>query len=220
MLLYDQLMTASPQGRQRQTSARSREAILEAANELLRTQPYREVSVESVMAKADLSRTIFYRHFDGMPSVALQLLADLGGDVIELSSAFSQNALAARNGLDAPNSELIYNSLQKVVQFFAEQGPLVKAVADAAVEDEDLEAGYEGFLRHFSAEAGNAIAGLAKAGITDVPDPQATAEALTAMNERYLLRTLGRHPQEDPAVVLKTIHAIWARTLFSGSLKV
>ncbi|MEI7889109.1 MAG: TetR/AcrR family transcriptional regulator [Actinomycetes bacterium] len=213
-------MAAAPQGRQRQTSARSRQAILDAANGLLRSQPYREVSVESVMAKADLSRTIFYRHFDGMPSVALQLLTDLGGDVIELSSAFAHNALAARSGLDGPNSELIRDSLSQVVRFFTDQGPLVKAVADAAVEDEDLEAGYEGFIRHFSAETGNAIAGLVKAGITDVPDPQATAEALTAMNERYLLRTLGRHPQEDPAVVLNTIHAIWARTLFSESLKV
>jgi len=47
-------------------------------------------------------------------------------------------------------------------------------------------------------------------------DPDSVAEALNVMNERYLLRTLGREPQEDPQVVIETISLIWIRTLQLG----
>jgi len=206
-------MATSPQGRQRQTSAESREAILAAANELLRTRPYRELSVETVMERADLSRTIFYRHFDGMSALVVALLTTLGQGMFDLSSEFSRNGLAARSGKATPDAAVIRDSLRPVIGFFVEHGPLVKGVVDASVEDADLESAYAGFIRHFSAESGDAIQGLKDAGVVDVPDAHATAEALTALNENYLLRTLGRHPQEDPAVVLDTVAMIWSRTL-------
>lgn len=209
-------MATPPQGRQRQTSAESREAILAAANELVRTRPYRELSVETVMEKANLSRTIFYRHFDGMSGLVVALLTTLAEGMLELSGEFAQNGLAARSGKSTPDTDLIRESLKDVVDFFVENGPLVKGVVDASVEDADLEAAYAGFIRHFSAESGDAIQGLKDRGLTDVPDAHATAEALTALNENYLLRTLGRHPQEDPAVVLDTIALIWTRTLNLG----
>jgi AcrR family transcriptional regulator len=206
-------MATSPQGRQRQTSAESREAILASANELLRTRPYRELSVETVMENADLSRTIFYRHFDGLSALVVALLTTLGQGMFELSGEFARNGLAARNGKASPDAELIRASLLPVIEFFVEHGPLVKGVVDASVEDADLESAYEGFILHFSAEAGDAIQGLKDAGAVDVLDAHATAEALTSLNENYLLRTLGRHPQEDPAVVLDTVATIWSRTL-------
>lgn len=206
-------MATPPQGRQRQTSAESREAILAAANELLRTRPYRELSVETVMEKANLSRTIFYRHFDGMPGLVVALLTTLAEGMLELSSEFARNGLAARSGKETPDAEVIQLSLKSVVDFFVEHGPLVKGVVDASVEDADLEAAYSGFIRHFSAEAGDAIEGLKDQGLVDVPDAHSTAEALTALNENYLLRTLGRHPQEDPVVVLATLQTVWTRTL-------
>lgn len=206
-------MATPPQGRQRQTSAESREAILAAANELLRTRPYRELSVETVMEKANLSRTIFYRHFDGMSGLVVALLTTLAQGMLDLSGEFARNGLAAKSGKDKPDAQVIRDSLKDVVAFFTENGPLVKGVIDASVEDADLEAAYDGFIRHFSAEAGDAIQGLKDSGLVDVPDAHATAEALTSLNENYLLRTLGRHPQEDPEVVLDTIQVVWTRTL-------
>src|SRR3954447_15373564 len=49
------------------------ERIVAAAERLLRERPYRELSVEEVMAEAGLSRTVFYRHFDGLPELVLSL---------------------------------------------------------------------------------------------------------------------------------------------------
>jgi len=148
-----------------------------------------------------------------MPALVVALLTTLGQGMLDLSGQFAKNGLAARSGKDKPDSEVIRESLKSVVDFFVEHGPLVKGVVDAAVEDADLEAAYEGFIRHFSAEAGDAIQGLKDSGLVDVPDAHSTAEALTALNEAYLIRTLGRHPQEDPEVVLETVATIWTRTL-------
>lgn len=202
-----------PATRTRQSSADSRKAILAAADRLLREGPYRDLSVESVMAEAGLSRTIFYRHFDGLPGLVINLLTDLAAEMVELSSEFANNGLAARSGSDSPNDEVIRESLGKVVAFFAEHGTLVKGVADAAAEDAELEVAYEGFVRHFSRESADAIEGLVGNGHCDVAEPQALAEALTSTNERYLLRALGRTPQEDPEVVLDTLVLIWTRSL-------
>lgn len=204
-------MSATP--RQRRTSAESREAILAAANELLRNRPYRDLSVEVVMKHANLSRTIFYRHFDGLASLAVALLTTLAQDMIALSDEFASNGLAARSGKSAPDIEVIRESLRAVVDFFVANGPLVKGVSDAAVEDEALEAAFAGFLKHFTAQCADAIEGLKQKGITDVENPAAMAEALTSMNGTYLQRTLGRYPQEDPATVLETLTVIWARSL-------
>lgn len=207
------MSAAKPRTRSRQSSAESRKAILAAADHLLRTRPYRELSVETVMGEAGLSRTIFYRHFDDLPSLVVSLLTGLAGGMVELSSDFAANGLAAKSGRDNPDAQVIREAFARVVGFFAEHGPLVKGVADASAEDADLEVAYEGFLRHFSRETADAIAGLVEKGHCSVPDPQATAEALTAMNERYLLRSLGRTPQEDPDTVLDTLVLIWTRTL-------
>lgn len=204
---------ASSSVRARQSSAESRKAILAAAERLLRSRPYRELSVETVMSEAELSRTIFYRHFEDLPSLVVALLTSLAAEMVEISSDFANNGLAAKAGRDEPDERLIREALSKVVGFFSEHGPIVKGVADASAEDADLEVAYEGFLRHFSAETAEAIAGLVDRGICTVADPQATAEALTAMNERYLLRALGRTPQEDPDAVLGTLTLIWSRTL-------
>lgn len=204
-------MSATP--RQRQTSAESREAILVAANELLRHRPYRELSVEVVMEHANLSRTIFYRHFDGMAALVVALLTNLAQDMLLLSDDFAANGLASRSGKDAPDVEVIREALRGVVDFFVANGPLVKGVADAAVEDEALEAAYGGFIKHFTSQCADAIQGLKDKGFTDVPDAAAMAEALTSMNSTYLQRTMGRYPQEDPATVLETLTVVWARSL-------
>ena len=52
----------------------ARERIEAAAERLLRGQPYRTLTVDQEMAEAGLSRTVFYRHFDGLPELVLSLL--------------------------------------------------------------------------------------------------------------------------------------------------
>src|SRR3954452_17320769 len=58
--------------------AEARERILAAAERLLRERPYRELSVDQVMAEAGLSRTVFYRHFAALAELVLSRLKAIG----------------------------------------------------------------------------------------------------------------------------------------------
>src|SRR3954471_11012250 len=75
-----------PAARARREKARER--IVAAAEHLLRERPYRELTVEEVMAEAGLSRTVFYRHFDGLPELVVSLLRTIPDELMdELLSA-------------------------------------------------------------------------------------------------------------------------------------
>ena len=94
----------------------ARRQIVAAAERLLRDRPYRELSVEEVMAEAGLSRTIFYRHFDGLPELVLslfdaitqQLMAELqsapGPGATRRILAAAVDAYAEHGGLLAPST--------------------------------------------------------------------------------------------------------------------
>ena len=73
-------MASGPATVRRRTNARvrreeARERIVAAAEQLLLEVPYRDLTVDLVMTRAGLSRTVFYRHFDGLPEVLLTLLS-------------------------------------------------------------------------------------------------------------------------------------------------
>jgi AcrR family transcriptional regulator len=63
-------------------AAEARARITAATARLLDDRPFRELTVDAVMAEAGLARTVFYRHFDGLPGIVLALLAELRDDVL------------------------------------------------------------------------------------------------------------------------------------------
>ena len=193
--------------RTRLSAAESREAIIDAADSLLRSGPYRDLSVETLMAKAGLSRTIFYRHFADLPALVTELLRSTGTD-LDTSTREAADRVAAE-----PTVERLREALRPAVDFFAAHGPLVRAVADAVGADDRLREAYDSIIRHFSSTSADAMAKAVKGSRLGGIDVEAVAASLNAMNERYLLLTLGRVPNEDPDEVLDTLTLIWARTL-------
>ena len=73
--------TASRRENTRARRELARERILAAAEQLMNDRPFRELTVDHVMAEAGLSRTVFYRHFDGLPEVVLALLAKIEAEL-------------------------------------------------------------------------------------------------------------------------------------------
>jgi AcrR family transcriptional regulator len=54
----------------------ARRRIVAATARLLASGRFRELTVEAVMAEAGLARTVFYRHFGGLPDLVLAALDD------------------------------------------------------------------------------------------------------------------------------------------------
>jgi AcrR family transcriptional regulator len=192
--------------RQREQRQNTRRAILAAAEGLLRERPYRDLSVDLVMAQTGLTRTAFYRHFDDVPSLVLRLLADVGRELYEVSERWRESAAEDLAGSAR-------DALQAIVAFMLEHGRLVRAVADAATTDELIESGYRQFLDAFTSLIEEGLQALIERGQLEIPDTRAMAKALNLMNEAFLLDQFGKAPLGDPDVALQTLETIWLRVL-------
>jgi TetR/AcrR family transcriptional regulator, ethionamide resistance regulator len=192
--------------RQREQRDNTGEEILAAADRFLRVRPFRELSVEAVMAEAGHTRTSFYRHFDSVTDVMLRLLADLGRNFYSIGERWR-----ARAGFDYPIGAL--EGLTEIVDFFVIQGPLIQAIVDASRSDEHIEQGYRMFFEAFVDMTTEALDRLVERGQLEAPDTQELARALNLMSESYLLHEFGRPPFGDRDIVLATLHTVWLRVI-------
>jgi AcrR family transcriptional regulator len=71
------LQRRRPGDSQRKQKELTRKKLLEAAQVVFRHHAYADTAVEMVADQAGVSRTTFYRHFDGKLSLALALFADI-----------------------------------------------------------------------------------------------------------------------------------------------
>jgi TetR/AcrR family transcriptional regulator, ethionamide resistance regulator len=208
------MSTPSQRARQREHRANTRHEILVAAESFLREQPYRELSVEILMAQTGLGRTAFYRHFDDLTEVVMRLLGETGQQLYAVAERWQRNV-----GADYPTTAR--EALAGIVDFFVAHGPLIRAIAEAAVTDDEIERGYSAFLDAFIEMTRQALEHLVAAGQIDIPDPLGMARALNLMNEAYLLREFGREPVGDREIALATLETVWLRavgpSLVSGS---
>jgi TetR/AcrR family transcriptional regulator, ethionamide resistance regulator len=196
--------SASQRLRHREQRESTRREILIAADRILRDGPYRELSVETVMAQTGLTRTAFYRHFDDVTDLVLRLFADVGRELYVVGERWMCGA-----GEDYPTAAL--EGLAGIVDFFVEHGPLVRAITEAAATDEQIERAYRASIETFIDMTAQALDRLVEAGRLQVSHTHALAQALTLMNEAYLLEEFGRAPGGDPAVALQTLQTIWIR---------
>jgi AcrR family transcriptional regulator len=172
----------------------------------LRERPYRDLSVDLLMAQTDLTRTAFYRHFEDIPGLVLRLLEDVGREVYAVGARW-------RDGATADFASAAREGLTGIVDFFVRHGRLVRAVADAAATDEQIEQGYRGFLSAFTDMITGGLDDLVERGQLEVPSTRALAQALNLMNEAYLLEEFGREPLGDRDIALATLETVWLRVV-------
>lgn len=198
--------SASQRTRQREQREATRREILAVANSFLRERPYRELSVDVVMAGTGLTRTAFYRHFDDTTDLLLQLMADVSGDLFSVAERWRSSA-----GSGYPEPALA--GLAGTVDFFIKHGPLLRAIAEAAATDGQIEAAYRQSVEAFIEITTQALNGGVERGQLVVPDTRALASALNLMNQAYLLHEFGREPAGDRDVALATLETVWLRVL-------
>src|SRR5437588_11586613 len=170
------MSTASVRARRREQREQTRREILAAADRLLRDRPYRELSVDLVMADTGLTRTAFYRHFDDVTDLVLRLFADVGEELYDVAERWARSA-----GVGYPNPGR--EGLAGMVDFYARHGPLMRAVAEAAATDEQIEAACRGSTEAFIELTAEALERMVREGKLDVPDARALARAMTLKNE-------------------------------------
>jgi len=196
--------------RRRRKPEAAESEILNAAENFLREFPFRDMTVDDIMSRTGLSRPSFYEYF-----------RDRNQLVIRLTEGFGvRNAAICETWLRSPKSA---EDLPRVMYEFAElaasEGHLMRALADAASSDPEVEASYHTALQAAIDKVAQRIREDAAQGLIDVGglDPQNLASALIFMNQAYLIEALGRRPQADPKAVAETLATIWTRVLYGNS---
>src|SRR4029453_15332901 len=156
--------------RRRQDSERE---ILEAAERLLRARPFRELTVDDLMAATSQSRTAFYRHFTDRQDLLVHLIRDLNEELWEMSAGWLR-------GSGDPLAEG-RESLERLADVYAAHGPLLRAIAEAASHDADVEAAHRGLVPGFAdptaAPGGGGARGAPATTPTSRPSPAAWSRA-------------------------------------------
>ena len=185
--------------RRRRNEARQR--ILDAARRELESKPFRELSVDDLMSATGLSRTAFYRYFPDREAVLLDLLEEVWGALADARDAELGNPDTAAA-----------SSVARLEQLLTDNRAVLKAIADAAPGDDDVERAYRAFMRSYWIDDLTArLVAAQERGLAAGLDPQLTGEALGWMAERMVTQSLDR----DPRQVLDTLVAIMQKCIYS-----
>jgi TetR/AcrR family transcriptional regulator, ethionamide resistance regulator len=195
--------------RRRRSPESAEREILDAAEALLRERPFRDLTVDDVMARTTLSRPSFYVYFRGRHELVVRLVEGIGGELYASAAPWLEGDGDPREGVRA--------ALEAVTAVYVRHGLALGAIADAADQDAEVEVIYGGLVQRFiDANAKRIAEESARGNITGL-DSRETARALVLMSERYFTATLGRLPQEPVERVVETLSAIWMRVLYGGS---
>jgi TetR/AcrR family transcriptional regulator, ethionamide resistance regulator len=181
----------------------AREQILDVARRELKVKPFRELSVDELMQETGLSRTAFYRFFPDREAVLIDLLEE------------ALDALAQARDLesDGDGRGLSAASLTRLRQLLTENRGVLKAVADAAASDEEVERTYRDFMHsYWIDDLTRRINDAQQRGLARDLDPELAGEALGWMAERMVTQSLDR----DPGQVVDTIVAILRKCIYGS----
>jgi TetR/AcrR family transcriptional regulator, ethionamide resistance regulator len=182
----------------------NRAAIIAAAEAALRERPFREVSIEELMRSAGLARTQFYRYFDDLSDLVLTVAAGVFEDILD-----HHERLVDLATLDAAT---LRAAIAPAVYAFADHGPLVRALSEAATHDAAVEQVYENAQRRYIALTERLVLRAVGEG-TAVASPAQTARLLHLANLGYLIDAFGGPPKVEPGVALETIVEAWSAVL-------
>jgi TetR/AcrR family transcriptional regulator, ethionamide resistance regulator len=194
-----------PARRRRRPEEAERE-ILDAAEDLLRADRFSALTVDELMSRTGLSRASFYVYFRDRHHLIMRLTERIGGELFEMSERW---LLGSGDPLEDARS-----AVEGVAAVYVEHGPVLRAIADAASHDPEVERIYHGLVERFVDATARRIREDIQSGRIEPVDPEETAKALVWMNERYLTEKLGRLPQQPVERVVQTLWSIWVRALY------
>lgn len=192
--------------RKRRRPEEAAREILDAAEKFLRTRPFRDLQVWNLMDQTGLTRSAFYHYFVDRHELVVRLTERLARELAPMNEVWFEGG-----GDPLVNLRLGYEG---VGEFWAQHGPVLRALADAATHDRKVEKAYRAFVDHFARRTAERIRRDIAAGLIRELDADETARALILMSERYLSEHLGSRGARDWRPVVATLVTIWQRALY------
>ena len=197
---------SSPRRRRRTPEAAQRE-IIDAAESLLRERPFRELTVDEVMRRTELSRPSFYVYFRDRHELVLRVVQHLFQDFMGPSGEWLTDE-------DAGPDEVVI-AMRGFVEIYGERGHVLRALADAAADDPHVESAYLGLTESFIELIATKIEQEIVAGrAPETGDPREIATALVWTAERYMYLSFAPTATVAPETAATTLAIVFARTVY------
>lgn len=189
-------------------SERTRAAILNAAVDFLWTHPFRDMTVNSLMASTGVGRSAFYQYFKDLHKLMEALLDMVKDEVLAVTGPWF-------TGVGDP-VVLLNESLDGLVDVCYRQGPILRAIDDAAATDKRIEKAWAQFFGEFNDGVSTRIEADQDQGL--IPDFAArpVAIALNHLDAYTLIEAFGRRPRSKREPVREALTRIWISTLYGS----
>lgn len=187
-------------------SDRTRQSILDGALEFLWSRPFREMTVAGLMSVSGASRSAFYQYFADLHELMEVLLREIEHEIFAVARPWFEG-----EGDPIP---LLKESLTGLVGVCYRQGPILRAISDAAPMDERLEKAWSSFLNDFDDAVANRIEQHQAAGLIKPFDARPTAIALNRMDACLAIHHFGRRPRGKQKMVFDVMLRVWISTLY------
>ena len=187
-------------------SERTKAEIVEAAFEFLWSRPFREMTVNTLMANTSVSRPAFYQYFQDVHELMETLLVTLEQEILVGAEPWFTGA--------GDPVALLNRSLGELVRVCYRRGPFLKAIADAAPTDRRLEDAWNQFLNRFDQAVSARIAADQSLGLIEEFDPMPFAVVANRMDAYAFVHAFGRRPRNRPEPVLEAITRVWIPALY------
>ena len=189
-------------------SERTRAAILNAGLEFVWSQPFRDMTVNALMASTGLSRSAFYQYFNDLHDLMETLLDMLKEEVFAATGSWFTGA--------GDPIALLNESLAGLVDVCNRLGPILRATNDAAATDERLENAWAQFVKQFDDAVTTRIEADQAQGLIPDFDARPLAIALNRLDAYTLIEAFGQHPISQPEPVREALARVWISTLYGS----
>jgi AcrR family transcriptional regulator len=189
-------------------SERTRAEILNTALDFVWSQPFREMTVQSLMASTGVGRSSFYQYFKDLHEMMETLLVMLQDEIFDIAEPWIA-------GVGDPVA-LMREALAGLVRVGYQRGPIYRAFADAAATDKRFEKAWVQFLGRFDDAACARIEADQKQGLIPDFDARPVAIALNRLDAYTLIEAFGQRPRRQPEPVREALARIWISTLYGS----
>ncbi len=159
------------------------------------------------MTRTGLSRPSFYEYFRDRYDLALKLVEKVLSEMAPMTDRWF-------SGKDDPAEDL-RRGFEGMIVVYREHRHLMRALAEAAMQDRQVAHAYEVFLDHMTKSTARRIRLEVREGRTIALNAaDEVARALVLMGERYLNEKLERAPKTESRVLTDPLITIWMRVLY------
>jgi AcrR family transcriptional regulator len=195
--------------RRRRTPEAAQREIMEAAEQLLNERPFRELTVDEVMRRTGLSRPSFYVYFKDRHELVLRIVEQVQGEILKSANRWYDSV--------GGGPDVLREALAGTVSVYESHAAVMRALADAAVDDPRVEQAYGALVDGFVDITARHVEQEVAAGLIPPIDPREAAKALIWMTERYLYHSFGPTHRTSTGRVHETLAALWNRSLYQSS---